>query len=210
MKNLNHIDIKKVVEGTFAFGTIQNYNEIYPAVEFLLNQNITNFLEIGTNQGGTFYCWTCISNPGIRISVDIPHGDFSAHEFDEIKRNKILSGYPGYCYFISGDSHEKSTLTEVETLLNGEKLDFIFIDGDHTEGGVTKDFLMYKGLVKDGGWIGFHDIKNSYFHHSNNCFVDKLWERLTGDKFEFIDNSNGFGGIGLIKNNSNLEYNDKI
>ena len=38
MKNLNYIDIKKVVEGTFAFGTIQNYNEIYPAVEFLLNQ----------------------------------------------------------------------------------------------------------------------------------------------------------------------------
>ena len=210
MKNLNHIDIKKVVEGTFAFGTIQNYNEIYPAVEFLLNQNITNFLEIGTNQGGTFYCWTCISNPGIRISVDIPHGDFSAHEFDEIKRNKILSGYPGYCHFISGDSHEKSTLTEVETLLNGEKLDFIFIDGDHTEEGVTKDFLMYKDLVKDGGWIGFHDIKNSYFHHSHNCFVDKLWERLSGDKFEFIDHSNGFGGIGLIQNNSNLEYNNKI
>jgi hypothetical protein len=69
---------------------------------------------------------------------------------------------------------------------------------------------MYKGLVKDSGWIGFHDIKNSYFHHNNNCFVDKLWERLSGDKFEFIDNSNGFGGIGLIKNNSNLEYNDKI
>ena len=29
-------------------------------------------------------------------------------------------------------------------------------------------------------------------------------------EIEFIDNSNGFGGIGLIKNNSNLEYNDKI
>jgi cephalosporin hydroxylase len=206
MKNLKHIDIKKVVEGTFAFGTIQNYNEIYPAVEFLLKQNITNFLEIGTNQGGTFYCWTCISNHGIRISVDIPHGNFSAHEFDEIKRNKILSGYPGYCHFISGDSHEKSTLVEVENLLKGEKLDFIFIDGDHTEEGVTQDFLMYKDLVKDGGWIGFHDIKSSYFHHTNNCFVDKLWSKLNGDKVEFIDNSNGFGGIGLIQNNSKLIY----
>jgi len=196
----------KIVDGAFAFGTIQNYKEIYQAVDFIVNQNISSFLEIGTNQGGTFYAWTCASNPGIRISVDLTHGEFGTNNFDEKKRNSILSGYPGECYFISGSSQDKSNLMKVEEYLAGKTLDFLFIDGDHTEEGVTKDFLMYKHLVKKDGWIGFHDIKDSQFHHSHNCFVDKLWKKLSGDKLEYIDNSNGFGGIGFIQNNDNLKY----
>ncbi len=200
----------KIVDGAFAFGTIQNYKEIYQAVDFIVNQNISSFLEIGTNQGGTFYAWTCASNPGIRISVDLPHGEFGTNNFDEKKRNSILSGYPGECYFISGSSQDKSNLMKVEEYLAGRTLDFLFIDGDHTEEGVTKDFLMYKHLVKKDGWIGFHDIKDSQFHHSHNCFVDKLWKKLSGDKLEYIDNSNGFGGIGFIQNNDNLKYTGEI
>ncbi len=200
----------KIVDGAFAFGTIQNYKEIYQAVDFIINQNISSFLEIGTNQGGTFYAWTCASNPGIRISVDLPHGEFGTNNFDEKKRNSILSGYPGECYFISGSSQDKSNLMKVEEYLAGRTLDFLFIDGDHTEEGVTKDFLMYKHLVKKDGWIGFHDIKDSQFHHSHNCFVDKLWKKLSGDKLEYIDNSNGFGGIGFIQNNDNLKYTGEI
>ena len=200
----------KIVDGAFAFGTIQNYKEIYQAVDFIVNQNISSFLEIGTNQGGTFYAWTCASNPGVRISVDLPHGEFGTNNFDEKKRNSILSGYPGECYFISGSSQDKSNLMKVEEYLAGRTLDFLFIDGDHTEEGVTKDFLMYKHLVKKDGWIGFHDIKDSQFHHSHNCFVDKLWKKLSGDKLEYIDNSNGFGGIGFIQNNDNLKYTGEI
>ncbi len=200
----------KIVDGAFAFGAIQNYKEIYQAVDFIVNQNISSFLEIGTNQGGTFYAWTCASNPGVRISVDLPHGEFGTNNFDEKKRNSILSGYPGECYFISGSSQDKSNLMKVEEYLAGRTLDFLFIDGDHTEKGVTKDFLMYKHLVKKDGWIGFHDIKDSQFHHSHNCFVDKLWKKLSGDKLEYIDNSNGFGGIGFIQNNDNLKYTGEI
>lgn len=199
-------NIEKIVDGTFAFGTIQNYKEIYDAVEFVIDKNISSFLEIGTNQGGTFYCWTCCSAPGLRISVDIPHGQFGTSDFDENKRNKILSGYPGECHFISGNSHDSLVFNKVESILNGQKLDFIFIDGDHTEEGVTKDFLMYKNLIKENGWIGFHDIKKSHFHNTNNCFVDRLWSKLSGDKVEFMDLSTGFGGIGFIQNNSNLIY----
>ncbi len=200
----------KIVEGAFSFGTIQNYDEIYQAVDFIINQEISNFLEIGTNQGGTFYAWTCASNPGTRISIDIPHGEFGTNDFDESKRNSILSGYPGDCYFISGNSQDPLNLIKVENYLQGKKLDFLFIDGDHTEEGVTRDFFLYKHLVKENGWIGFHDIKDSDFHHSNNCFVDKLWHKLSGNKIEFIDYSTGFGGIGFIQYNEQLNYNDII
>ena len=200
----------KIVEGTFAFGTIQNYDEIYQAVDFIIKQDISNFLEIGTNQGGTFYAWICASNPGIRISIDIPHGEFGTDNFDEQKRNSILSGYPGECYFISGNSQDPLNLVKVEQYLKDKKLDFLFIDGDHTEEGVTRDFFLYKHLVKENGWIGFNDIKNSEFHHSHNCFVDRLWNKLSGDKIEFIDSTTGFGGIGFIQYNNNIKYSDII
>jgi len=44
--------------------------------------------------------------------------------------------------------------------LNGNQLDFIFIDGDHSYEGVKKDFEMYSPLVKKRGIIAFHDIVN--------------------------------------------------
>lgn len=34
----------------------------------------------------------------------------------------------------------------------------LFIDGDHSYGGVASDFNMYKEFVATNGVIGFHDI----------------------------------------------------
>ena len=84
-------------------------------------------------------------------------------------------------------------------MLKEGELDFLFIDGDHTYEGVKKDYEDYKKYVKDGGWIGFHDIKNTEFHRNANCRVDLLWNELEGEKIEFIDNSSQYGGIGFIK-----------
>lgn len=203
-------DVKKIIDGAFSFGMIQNYKEIYEAVDFIVKQNISNFLEIGTNQGGTFYAWTCASEtPGVRVSIDIPHGKFGTQNYNERARNNVLSGYPGECLFISGSSHDKGNLKMAEKFINGRKLDFLFIDGDHTEEGVTKDLKLYKHLVKENGWIGFHDIKPSDYHHSNECFVDVLWSKLSGNKVEFIDDSSPFGGIGFIQFNDDIRYNEK-
>lgn len=203
-------DVKKIIDGAFSFGMIQNYKEIYEAVDFIVKQNITNFLEIGTNQGGTFYAWTCAcETPGVRVSIDIPHGKFGTQNYNERARNNVLSGYPGDCLFISGSSHDKGNLRMAERFLNGRELDFLFIDGDHTEQGVTKDLKLYKHLVKKNGWIGFHDIKPSDYHHSNECFVDVLWSKLSGNKVEFVDDSSPFGGIGFIQFNDDIRYNEK-
>jgi cephalosporin hydroxylase len=201
-------DVNKIIEGAYAFGTIQTYEEFYEAIKHVLNQKIKSFIEVGTDKGGTFYAWTCCSEPGLRISVDIPHGEFgsSEGEFSEERRNKILSGYPGECHFISGSSYDPKSVTQVKDILNGRKVDFLFIDGDHTEEGVTKDFYLYKDFVKDGGWIAFHDIKSTEFHHERNCKVDFLWNKLQGDKLEFVNNGTVFGGFGFIQKNVNLKY----
>jgi len=41
--------------------------------------------------------------------------------------------------------------------LPNEVLDFVFIDADHTFGGVTEDLVAWHAKVKRGGWIGGHD-----------------------------------------------------
>lgn len=40
---------------------------------------------------------------------------------------------------------------------NNSKIDFLFIDGDHSYEGVKKDFDLYLPLMNKGGIIAFHD-----------------------------------------------------
>jgi predicted O-methyltransferase YrrM len=54
-------------------------------------------------------------------------------------------------------------LRKIEGILKGRKVDFLFIDADHSYEGVKKDFEMYSPLVRKGGIIAFHDIIPDYY-----------------------------------------------
>ena len=194
-----NIDLEQVIKESYELGMIQNHSEILDSCKFFQSLNIKSFIEIGTNQGGTFAIWSKLSEDGLRISVDLPGGDFGTN-FDLEKRDSYLKSLGSNVHMLHGSSHDKSMLESVQNILNGEKVDFLFIDGDHTFLGVKLDYMMYKDLVKSGGWIAFHDIKDTWFHQSVNCRVDQLWSELEGNKIEFIKPSTGFGGIGFIQN----------
>jgi predicted O-methyltransferase YrrM len=157
-------------------------------------------LEIGTANGGTLFS-ICRSSPKDAkiISIDLPRGKFGGgyanwrkwlYKLFVIGKQKI--------YFIRNDSHSKQTLEEVEKLLNGGKIDFLFIDGDHTYEGVKRDFNIYSKIVRDGGLIAFHDIART----ENDSKVYEFWEeikKLYNNK-EFINNEcQGWAGIGIIR-----------
>ncbi len=42
-----------------------------------------------------------------------------------------------------------------------EKVDFIFIDGEHSYDFILRDIINYLPLLKTGGWIGGHDYSTS-------------------------------------------------
>lgn len=193
-------NVESIIQESYNLGMIQNHSEILQASLFFESLSINSFIEIGTNQGGTFNIWSKLSNDGLRISVDLPGGDFGT-DFDLEKRDTYLKSLGSNVHMIHGSSHDDSTLRIVENIVGDEKVDFLFIDGDHTFLGVKLDYLMYKHLVKKGGWIAFHDIKDSHFHRSVNCRVDQLWSELNGNKMEFIEPLTGYGGIGFIQNN---------
>lgn len=191
--------VEVIVQESYDLGMVQNHKEILDAAKFFKRLNVTNFMEIGTDQGGSFAIWSKLSNDGIRISVDMPHGEFGRADYDEYERDEYLRSLGSNVTMLWGSSHEQEMLEKVEETLNGELLDFLFIDGDHTYEGVKQDYEMYRHLVKPGGWVGFHDTKDTEFHRNANCRVDQLWSELEGQKIDFLDNRSSFGGIGFIK-----------
>lgn len=192
--------IDQIIEDAYSLGMMQDRYEILNATLFVQNLQIKNFMEIGTDQGGSFLCWSKVSDPsGIRISLDWAHGPWGINSFDIEGRNTKLKSLGENVHILNGDSHSESLHREVRNILGQEKLDFLFIDGDHSHLGVKLDYHMYKEFVKPGGWIGFHDIKKTENHHSQGCYVDQFWDELEGEKIWFLSDTDRCG-IGFIKN----------
>jgi cephalosporin hydroxylase len=192
---------KEVLLEAYSLGMMQDEYEINSAIDFIRSLDVKNFMEIGTDQGGTFVCWSRISDPnGLRISVDWAHGPWGINTFDIEARNSKLLSLGSDVHILDGDSHAEWMYQRVKSIIGDRKLDFLFIDGDHSHLGVKLDYHMYKEFVKPGGWIGFHDIKDTENHHSQGCYVDFFWNELNEEKIWFMSGTDRCG-IGFIKNN---------
>ena len=118
-------------------------------------------LEIGTAGGGTLFLFSNIAHEeATLISVDLYQPTTKRILFRYIKKRKQK------IYLIQGDSHSIETLRKIEGILRNNRVDFLFIDGDHSYEGVKKDFEMYSPLVRKGGIIAFHDIIPDYYTKS--------------------------------------------
>jgi hypothetical protein len=83
-----------------------------------------------------------------------------------------------YVNIIKGDSVETSSRYE------DESLDFVFIDGDHSYEGVTRDIKAYWPKVKVGGVISGHDYEGGWV-----------------DCKKAVDDFFGDSNLGLLQNN---------
>lgn len=189
--------------GYFRPGQIKE--EIISIANIINSINPKNILEIGTSGGGTFFILNkLLERYGTIISVDMPGGDFGGDGYKLFNSSlyKSFSSKEKNIYLLREDSHSENTKKKVENILKDNKLDVLFIDGDHTYEGVKKDYFMYVDLVRKGGLIFFHDIANHPDYM--NCKVDVFWNEVKQNKEyrEFIkDRTQGWAGIGLITNN---------
>lgn len=159
-------------------------------------------VEIGTANGGTLFMSARLaSDDALIISIDLPGGEFGkGYPEWKIPIYKSFAKKNQTIELIRDDSHTMQTFEKLKTLLNGRKIDYLFIDGDHTYEGVKKDFEMYRSLVKKDGKIGFHDI---VVHKGSNCNVHEFWDEVKEnyEHQEFVNDweQNRFG-IGLLQN----------
>jgi predicted O-methyltransferase YrrM len=187
-------------------GATQKITELSPLLSLLKRRKLRTVVEIGTAGGGTLYAWCKIAEPGaLIVSIDLPHGPFGGgYTLKDIKRFRRYKRKDQKLYFLRKDSHRQETKRKLIEILDGRKIDFLFIDGDHRYTGVRRDFQLYSPIVKENGLIVFHDI---LFHpRIPECKVDKFWNEVK-NRFkykEFIDREDDrgwgqWGGIGVIR-----------
>ena len=195
------MDIEKIIESAYSLYMPQEKEEITQLAKFVYELQPKVVVEIGTKFGGTFKIWNEVTNAKT-ISIDLVAGIHGGVTRDDVdNRNKsFINLYGGRCNFIEGDSHQDLTYDLLINILKGQKIDFLFIDGDHTYEGVKQDYEMYKELVSDNGYIAFHDINDTQRHRDRNVYVGKLWNELIGEKIEFNIGAD-WAGIGVIKKN---------
>jgi predicted O-methyltransferase YrrM len=175
--------------------------EIVGLLKILVKRRPKVILEIGTANGGTLFLFSRVSSPdGEIISVDLPGGRFGGGYPEwRVPFYKSFATHKQQISLIREDSHALSTLHAIRAILEERRLDFLFIDGDHTYDGVKTDFEMYHKLVRKGGIIAFHDI--CPHPPETGCEVNKFWREVKKQYKcdELIkDSKQGWAGIGVV------------
>ena len=140
---------------------------------------------------------------GVEIGVCLGYTSKALLEqIPNIKRLYAVDNYPAFIDWNGGDineerqelmkQHAKELLTpfgdrvifsyesstDFSDYFGEESLDFVFIDGDHSEEASYEDFWNYYPLVKKGGIFAGHDIVLPD--------VEKSLKRFLGDKFDKV------------------------
>ncbi len=186
------------------FAANQKRAEILALLQLLQEVKPTRLCEIGAAAGGTLALFCHVAASAARIvSVDIVYSP------EQMAANSRLARRRQQVTCLAADSHALQTLDEVKDWLAGAKLDFLFIDGDHSFDGVSTDYAMYRPLVRtDDGVIALHDIvpdfKTRYGVATDADVgeVPKSWANLKKEArtFELVEDPDQDGmGIGVVR-----------
>lgn len=194
-------EVLDFVFGHHYIAPLQLRSELRRMLECVRNMSPATVVEIGTANGGTLLSLCRVAAPNAKIvSIDMPGGGFGGgYSAWRIPLYKAFAHHSQDIFLIRKDSHSLTTLNELKTILAGNVVDFLFIDGDHSPEGVYRDFELYSPLVKKGGILGFHDI--APLSPSPDYGSRQLWTnlRLRYESKEIIEDPNQKGfGIGLL------------
>lgn len=157
----------------------QHRSEILELARIIAAKKPRTVLEIGTASGGTLFLAACLAaDDALIISIDLPDGLFGGG-YPAWKRPlyQSFSREQQRIELIQGDSHDPQIFTELQNILGGRTIDYLFIDGDHTYAGVRQDFEDYSRLLSPGGIVAFHDIAPDREVPPSH-FVSVLWNEL--------------------------------
>ncbi|GEM_PF-1373305 len=184
-----------------ALTTAQVRSELLQLARLIAEYRPRRLLEVGTCNGGSLLVFARLADPEATIvSIDLPGGRFG--DEGQMLRPWVIPRLKQprqKLHFLRMDSHQDAARESVAKILGGEKLDILFIDGDHTYEGVKQDFAMYSPLVRKGGLVAFHDILDHPAHPQAQ--VGKFWSEIkpSYSHREFIANpAQGWAGIGVL------------
>ncbi len=148
--------LEDIIDEVFScpcFCPIQKKFEILQLLKILKKIRPKHLCEIGGAKGGTLHLFSEAAELDAKIlSIDRNYTIPQKLAFRTFAKSKQQ------ITCLTADSHSSQTLYKVRQWLGDEKLDFLFIDGDHSLSGVSSDYKMYAPLVRQNGIVAFHDI----------------------------------------------------
>lgn len=191
-------------------GALQKVEEFAPLIALLEVSKPKIVVEIGVGNCGSTWAFSKLPSVEVLIAIDLPSGPWGGSDksLTEQRLHYIQAHSKAKILFIAGNSQSSECLDSVNKALQEVqaewKIDFLFIDGDHSYNGVKTDFLTYSPLVSKPGLIGFHDIAEHPVE--TGCEVKKFWDEIKAsgippeDYSEFMQVTEpSWGGIGVIK-----------
>jgi hypothetical protein len=183
----------------------QNIEEFESLLAEYKSLGVKRFMEIGSLYGWSLQHFIKYSDEGsLGISVDLPVRNFVGPGDHRVQKqeNNYKNVWPAWAkekkcklYLIPNSSLNQLTFNRVKEILGEEKLDFLFIDGDHRYEAIKSDFKMYSSLVRSGGIIGFHDIGENE-EGGGRRFWNEV--KLNYKHKEILKDKNKEKGIGIL------------
>jgi len=188
-------------------GAVQIPEEIGNALAYINTEAPRCVCEIGVEDGGTTFLLSHLL-PSVELLIGI---DLYVQNRPQLS---LLHRDGQQLILLNGSSYSLKMVRRVEKLLGGNKLDILFIDGDHRYEGVKQDFLMYRHLLRENGFILFHDIIQDHAVRYGKITpaysggVPTIWKELRKiyPSREFVQDPEQNGmGIGVIRYSSSIE-----
>jgi len=164
VQTVSYQTINSAVEAIEGFMMAGQEEYLFNKVKSLPDDAV--IVEIGSYKGRSTVAmaYACIGTQRRIYCVDTWEGndsDFSDRNFFDIWQQNVQNNdLEQYVVPLRGYSHE--VLSRWDELTNGKAVDFIFIDGSHQYLDVLKDFELSFPLVKERGWIAFHDVIHTW------------------------------------------------
>lgn len=155
-----------------------NNCKVYLEIGTLLGGSISSLLQLDDSNITSYY--------GIDIfegyyGKEIKKGDWNKtskdingnNHLDFVKQNiNKFNKVNAKCELIKGSSYDDNTVNKFKS--KNVKVDILFIDGDHSEKGVTLDYHKYKEYVNNDGFILFDNYGDPNRWQGVKKGVDKI------------------------------------
>lgn len=137
-------------------GLGQDRWELEKFIDFMKEQGVRRYLEIGARYGDCFHAiMSALGTGSYGVAVDLPDSAWGRPDSEEALKRAVhdLEQFKRItATLILGDSHDATTVEQVARL---GPYDLIFIDADHRYQAVYDDFRNYGHMAQ---FVAFHDI----------------------------------------------------
>jgi len=163
--------LEKITDEAPFYGIGQHPDELARARDLYFAEKPRRVLEIGVWHGGTLREWLTHAQPkAVVVAVDPSHEN--PDKYDEWKKPDTT------LIVIVGHSQDNHIAREIK---NAGPYDWVFIDGDHSDAGVSADVELALSELRPGGLILLHDIVADGYPETGPRMV---LNRLRGEGFE--------------------------